>query len=163
MHAHLIEAFRHSAWATKTLITICRERSREELDRPARGFGSMLKTLNHIVQSDAIYAGILTGNRPAWATDGADTDDLDQLDGLIDETLREWERLLARPVDPDRTLLLDRGTYECHASIVVVQAIVHAAGHREQIRLALAAMGATPPDLQPWAYAMEAGRAVVRA
>ncbi len=103
------EAFRYSAWATKTLIAACRHLSIEQLKRPARGFGSILATLNHVVLSDADYVAILTGVRPAWAADGNETDDLDQVEARVDETARLWEQLLAEPVDAERLLLLDEG------------------------------------------------------
>lgn len=47
MNEILLEAFRHSAWATRTLVAACRELSIEQLQEPGRGFGSILATLNH--------------------------------------------------------------------------------------------------------------------
>ena len=61
MNGVLQEAFRHGAWATRTLVTACRGLSIEQLTRPARGFGTLLATLNHVFLSDAGYAAILTG------------------------------------------------------------------------------------------------------
>ena len=159
MNATLHEAFRHSAWATKTLIAACRDLSLEQRKRPARGFGSILATLNHVVLSDAGYAAILTGVRPAWATDGNETDELDQVEARVDETARLWEQLLAEPLDAERLLMLEEGEYECYAAVVVAQALHHANAHREQIRAGLADVGVQPPDVQPWAYADETGRA----
>jgi uncharacterized damage-inducible protein DinB len=159
MNDILHEAFRHSAWATKTLIAVCRDLSLEQRKRPARGFGSILATLNHVVLSDAGYAAILTGDRPAWATDGNETDELDQVEARVDETARLWEQLLAEPLDAERLLMLEEGEYECYAAVVVAQALHHANSHREQIRAGLADLGIQPPDLQPWAYADETGRA----
>jgi len=159
MNEILTEAFRHGAWATKTLIAACRDLSSEQLRRPARGFGSILATLNHVVLSDGGYAAILTGIRPAWATDGSETGDIDQLEARADETARLWEELLSKPLDAERLLLLDEGEYECHAAVVVAQALHHACAHREQVRAGLADLGVKPPDLQPWEYAVQAGRA----
>lgn len=159
MNEILREAFRHGAWATRTLIAACRGLSAEQLRRPARGFGSILATLNHVVLSDAGYAAILTGARPAWAGDDQVTDDLDQVETRADETARLWERLLAGPLDADRLLSLDGGSYECSAALVVVQALHHGCAHREQVRAGLEDLGVRPPDLQPWAYADETGRA----
>src|SRR5262245_66644576 len=119
MNEILHETFRHSTWATKNLIAACRGLTIEQLRRPARGFGSILATLNHVVLSDAGYAAILTGVRPVWAGDGDATGDLDQLEARVDETARLWERLFAAPFDAERLLLLDDGTYECRASLVV--------------------------------------------
>jgi uncharacterized damage-inducible protein DinB len=158
MNGNLREAFRHGAWATRKLIAACRSLSPEQLRRPARGFGSILATLNHVVLSDADYATTLTGVRPAWATHG-DTDDLALLEARVDETARVWEQFLARPFDSERLLVLDAGAYECHASVVVAQALQHANAHREQIRAGLKDLGVQPPDLQPWEYALETGRA----
>jgi uncharacterized damage-inducible protein DinB len=159
MNEILREAFRYSAWATKVLITACRELPADQLSRPARGFGSILATLNHVVLSDAGYVATLTGAGPAWAADGEATDDLDRVAARVDETARLWDRFLARSMDAERVLSLDGGTYECHASVVVAQALHHAGAHREQIRAALRELEATPPDLQPWEYALDTGRA----
>jgi uncharacterized damage-inducible protein DinB len=159
MNEILHEAFRYSAWATKTLIAACRDLPIEQLKRPARGFGSILGTLNHVVLSDAGYVATLTGVCPAWATDGNETDDLDQVEARVDETARLWEQFLAEPVDAERLLLLDEGEYECHAAVVVAQAIHHANAHREQIRAGLGDLEVQPPDVQPWEYALEMGRA----
>jgi uncharacterized damage-inducible protein DinB len=159
MNEVLNEAFRHGAWATKALIGASKGLAPEELKRPAPGFGSILATLNHVVLSDAGYATMLTGVRPAWATDGNETDDLDQLEARVNETARLWEELLARPLDGERLLVLERGQYECRAAVVVLQALHHGAAHREQVRAALAPLGVKPPDVQAWAYADATGRA----
>ena len=158
MNQVLQEAFRHGAWATRTLVAACRNLSSEQLKRPVRGYGSVIATLHHVVLCDAGYAAILTGMRPAWAKDGNETGDLDQVAGRADETARLWERFLAEPIDAERLLRLDGGTYECRASLVIAQALHHVAAHREQIRAALPDLGVKPPDLQPWAYADESGR-----
>lgn len=159
MNEVLQEAFRHGTWATGTLIGACRKLPVEQLGRPARGFGSILATLNHVVLCDAGYAAILTGVRPAWATDGNETQDLDQLEARVAETAQLWSRILAESLDAERLLTLDAGEYECRASVVVAQALHHGAAHREQIRAGLAELGVRAPDLQPWAYALQAERA----
>lgn len=71
------EGFWHSAWATKALSAACRVTSVEQLHRPARGFGSILATLNHVV-SDARYVAILTGVWPEWMMQESGADDLDR-------------------------------------------------------------------------------------
>lgn len=159
MNEALREAFRHSTWASKTLISACRALSMEQLTRPAPGYGSILATLNHFVLSDAGYAAILTGIRPSWATDSNETHDFDELEAWMDETARLWEKLLAEPLDAERLLTLEDGAYECHAGVVVAQALHHANAHREQVCASLTEFGIQPPDVQPWAYADTTGRA----
>jgi len=161
MNGLLLEAFRHSAWATGTLIAELRQQPAEVLERPARGYGSVIDTLNHVVRSDAGYAVALGAERPAWLAPGAMTTDLDTLQDRADEVAQTWERLLAEPLDGERLLLLDAGAFECRASIVVAQALHHACAHREQVRGGLADSGVKVKDLQPWEYSLESGRARV--
>ena len=159
MNENLREAFRYGAWATRTLIAACRDLTVEQLGRPARGFGSILATLNHVVLSDAAYVATLAGVRPEWAADDNVTADLDQLEARVDETARLWERFLVEATDAERLLSLDEGQYECHATVVFAQALHHANAHREQVRASLRGLGVKPPDVQPWEYALDTGRA----
>ena len=73
-NATLEEAFRHHAWANRTLLAFCAHLPPEQLSQPrpaplAGDHGSILETIDHIVASDGAYLGALTGNRPAWAVD----------------------------------------------------------------------------------------------
>jgi len=157
MNEVVIDAFRHSAWATRALIDACRRLTAAQLTRPGRAFGSVLATFDHIVTSDADYAAQLGAKLPAWAR-GSAAADLDQIAARAAETESLWEQLLRSPVDAERLLLLDSGTYEVQAGVVVAQALHHANVHREQIRASLKEMGVPRPDLQPWAYADATGR-----
>ena len=159
MNEILLEAFRHSAWATRTLVAACRELSIEQLQEPGRGFGSILATLNHIVQCDTAYATVIQEDHPEWAADASEAEDLDEVEVRVEECLRLWQGLLATPLDGERLLILDDGKYECPVSVVVAQALHHASAHREQIRARLADFDVCAPDVQSWAYAGETGRA----
>jgi len=130
----------------------------EELNHRAGAVGSILATLNHLVLSDAGYVASLGGGRATWATDGGETDELRELSARATETAARWERLLADPLDGERLVYLDAGTYETHASVVVLQALHHVAAHGEQVRAGLKALGHPPPDIQPWALADATGR-----
>lgn len=154
----LVDAFRHKAWSLKTLIAACEGLSAEELNRPAAGFGSILATLNHLVLSDAGYVAGLGGGRASWAMAGGETDDLRELAARVEETGGRWERLLTDRIDGERLVFLDEGTYETHASVVVVQALHHVAAHGEQVRAGLKVLGHELPDVQPWALADATGR-----
>ncbi len=158
MNELLLEAFRHSAWAKKRLIAACGSLSAEELERTAPGsYGSILATLNHLVVTDANYISRLDDGPPAWL-DGEAANSMSQLLRLAEETADRWERFLSEPVDGERIVTLDRGAYETHAGVVVVQALHHVSIHGEQVCASLTALGITPPDVQPWALADETGR-----
>lgn len=155
----LLDAFRHSAWATKRLIAACQSVSAEELVRPGLGFGvgSILATLSHLVVSDAGFVASLDGGLPAWL-DEEETNDLHELLAMAEETGDRWQRFLREPVDGERVVTLDKGAYETHAAVVVVQALHHVSVHGEQVCAGLTALGVAPPDVQPWALADDTGR-----
>lgn len=154
----LVDAFRHKAWALKTLIAACEGLSVEELNRPGPVVGSILATLNHLVLSDAGYVASLGAGRASWATPGGETDDLIELAARAEESSGRWERLIADRPDGERLVYLDDGAYETHASVVIMQALHHVAAHGEQVRAGLKALGHEPPDVQPWALADATGR-----
>jgi len=61
--------------------------------------------------------------------------------------------------DAERLVMLDEGTFECRAGVIVAHALHHGDLHREQICSILRRIGLEPPDLQPWEYAIDKGRA----
>lgn len=156
----LVEAFRHNAWATKTLIASCRKLTPEQLNATTQGtYGSVLETLNHIVASDAGYLPRAKVTRPAWAGDDRDIAGLEVLAARVDETTPLWEAYLQDPLPARHKLLLDEGAYEADASVPIVQALHHGNVHREQVCAILTSLGVGPPDLQVWAFAEATGRA----
>ncbi len=158
MNELLLDAFRHSAWAKERLIAACGSLSPEELGSSAPGsFGSILATLNHLVITDANYVARLDDGPPAWLDEQA-ANDLSKLLTLADETADRWQRFLSEPVNGERIVTLDKGAYETHAGVVVVQALHHVSVHGEQVCASLTALGIEPPDVQPWALADETGR-----
>lgn len=158
MNELLLDAFRHSAWAKERLIAACGSLSPEELTRPAPGsFGSIIATLNHLVITDANYLARLDDGPPAWLDEEA-ANDLSKLLTLAAETADRWQRFLREPVNGERIVTLDKGAYETHAGVVVVQALHHVSVHGEQVCASLTALGIEPPDVQPWALADETGR-----
>ncbi len=159
MNEALLDAFRHKTWATRQLIAACRGLSQEQLTAPASAsFGNILTTFNHIILSDAGYLRRLSGQAPAWLLDRQESVDLDQLEAWAEETAANWEQFLAGPVDAERLIILDEGTYEAHASILIAQALHHGNAHREQICAILTSLGVEPPDIQAWSYGEAVGR-----
>lgn len=158
MNEILLEAFRHKLWAMKTIIAACQNLSVDQLTRPAAGFGSILATLNHLVQSDAGYVASLGEDRADWASEGHETEDLQKLIARAEESGVKWEHLLQGPLDGQQVVYLDAGTYETHAAVVVMQALHHVTVHGEQVCASLTALGAEAPDLQPWEFADTTGR-----
>ncbi len=159
MNDELREALRHGDWATRKLLEHCSQLSEEQRTQPGPGVGSLVDIIRHVVRSEAAYVGFLGGPRPEGVGDEGDGADLAAIERHSRANLDGWERLLDEPLDPERRLVLDDGKYDCAAVVVIVQALHHGAAHREQVRARLSEFGVKPPDLQPWAYALEVGRA----
>jgi uncharacterized damage-inducible protein DinB len=162
--------WRHNVWASRTLLDLCRTLSPEQLSAPGvASYGSIIETFRHIVMSDAGYLRSLGGAQTSWLADyqraldevpepwhegPMEDGDLDELARRIDETERLWHAFFAdAEFDAKRVSVLDSGTYECPAGIVMAQVFHHGSVHREQICATLTALGVEPPDIQPWAFA----------
>lgn len=53
---------RHNTWATAQLLRYCQELDEDDLNATVRGtFGTVIKTLRHIVKSEAGYLFRVTG------------------------------------------------------------------------------------------------------
>jgi uncharacterized damage-inducible protein DinB len=160
----LEEAFRAHAWATRRLLELCQDLTPEQLAagrHDATGWG-ILETLSHLVSADGYYVGTLDSSgrpvpkwndteEPAWGMDAL-RERSAKLAGL-------WETYLKTGDDAERLVLLDEGTFECRAGVIVAHALHHGDLHREQVCSILRGLGLEPPDLQPWEYALEKGRA----
>jgi uncharacterized damage-inducible protein DinB len=159
MNDGLAEIYRHNAWATRRLLEFCAQFPVSVLDARTSGtYGTLVETFDHLISSDGGYLRSLSGAAPAWIEE-EETHDLGELQRRADEVAGLWEAFWSQPVDVDRRLLLDQGTYECSAAIVIAQAPHHGSVHREQIGSILTTLGYEPPDLQPWGFADETGRA----
>jgi uncharacterized damage-inducible protein DinB len=159
MNKALLEAFRHNEWATKELLSFSRDLSEERLRSPAAGtYGDIMATFNHLILAEAGYFRSLSGNETTWAVKGDESADLSELVARVEDLERLWERFLSEPVDADRIIILDAGTYEAHAGVIVAQVLNHGNVHREQICSILTGLGIEPPDIQAWAYGDATGR-----
>ncbi len=116
-------------------------------------YGSIYETLEHIVRSEKSYfTRISTGQpyrRPENPPRMAVADMIDSMretgTGLI-----EW----ASKVQVEETVEVDwdgtpRGVPK---TILLTQALFHAAEHREQIKSIMTQIGIEPPDLQGWEF-----------
>jgi uncharacterized damage-inducible protein DinB len=160
----LQEAFRAHAWSTRRLLEFCNELSSEQLAagrNDATGW-SILQTFSHLVSADGYYVGTLDGSGrpvPRWNDPDEPAWDMNDLVERSAKVAELWEAYLKTDDDANRLVLMDQGIFECRAGVVVAHALHHGDLHREQICSTIRGIGVEPPDLQPWEYAMEKGRA----
>ena len=159
----LDDAFRAHAWSTRRLVDFCRGLSADQLAAVSSVTSwSILGTFTHLVSADGYYVGSLTGAArpvPSWDESPDQVWDLDAIAQRADLVAGLWDAYLKRPDDLDRLVVIDSGTFECRAGILVAHALHHGDLHREQICAIVRGLGLEPPDLQPWEYALDTGRA----
>ena len=163
MKGALEEAFRAHDWANRKLLEFCEVLSAEQLAaRNSVTRWSVLQTFTHVVSADGYYLSSLMGAGrivPAWDEDKDATWSIDDLRERAAKVAAAWESYLKTGDDSDRLLVIDGGTFECRAGVLVAQALHHGVLHREQICEIARGLGLEPPDLQVWEYATDSGRA----
>lgn len=150
----LMTLCRHHLWATVRLLEACAKLTPEQLDATIVGaYGSIAVTLEHIVRSDRSYfTRISTGKRYIRPENVPPMTFAEMIES-VQETgkgLMEW----APKIGAGDMVEVDwEGTpRDVPKTILFVQAIAHAAEHREQIKAIMTQIGVEPPDLQGWEY-----------
>jgi uncharacterized damage-inducible protein DinB len=152
----------HNGRATRELLAYCQGLDEATLAATAPGtFGSILETLQHLVDSEGSYVRRLTG---AWADHpwkgdrevGLET--MAERATILEQTLSQF---LAGDWDTE-ALGEGRGDegeiFAIRAGIFLTQAIHHANEHRAHVCTILGTLGHEPPDVSGWGYALATGR-----
>ncbi|MVA75211.1 hypothetical protein GC722_04075 [Auraticoccus sp. F435] len=166
MNDLVLDSFRHSTWATRRLVDVCRPLREEQLRATGVGtYGDIPTTLDHVVRSDTSYCrrvatvlGVDAGLDRYDSYRAEPERDLDELDVLAERTGRAWEAVLATEIDPEIVVPLDAGVRRCRLGIFFAQALNHANHHREQVCAILTGLGLEAPSIQAWEYGWATGR-----
>ncbi len=156
------DAFAHHVWATLRLVDACLALRPEQLATSVPGtYGSIFKTLRHLVGGDASYLYAMTGERTHLIDE--DHLDLPEFRGAMEGHSAAWSALLAQDPDPDSVFVerADDG-FERRApmGIGLAQALHHGTDHRSQICTALTTLGVKPPAIDVWDFGKQDGRVV---
>lgn len=146
----------------------CRGLSAQQLELTAPGtYGTIRRTLQHIVSSDESYLTRLLGtflHDPPFRHADAESATLADLAAHLGHVQDGVERLFASgEFDPDRLIrdtplrLLGVPRVEVDAWVPLTQFVHHGSDHRAHIGTILGAHGLEVPDLDVWTYAMELG------
>jgi uncharacterized damage-inducible protein DinB len=61
----MAEFIRYNNWANQQVLEACQKLTEDQLAATMPGaYGSIRDTLEHIIEGEAFYVGLLTGNRP---------------------------------------------------------------------------------------------------
>jgi uncharacterized damage-inducible protein DinB len=166
MDGGLRDLVRHNAWATNELLAFCRGLDEATLNATVPGtYGSIIETLQHLVDSEASYIRRLTGAWPDHPWKG------DRVVGL--EVLAERATILAATLEQYLAGEWDSETlgeaygdegevFAVRAGIFLTQALHHANEHRAHVCTILGALGHEPPDVSAWGYADATGRMTLK-
>ena len=161
-----IDAFRHNAWATTTLLEFCKQLSDTELaaSDSTGTFGSIMDTLRHFVTSEGYYRFLVSGSWPNWEWSPDETPGFDVLEERAKDNEQFWEEFLSSGVDPDAPVIQvsEEKESETTVGVILAQILNHGNDHRSQVSMMITQLGKEPPDLQAWSYAEATGRYVLR-
>ena len=148
----LVRLFEHNNWANEQMIQACSALSDEQLDAQPQSAtkGSIRQTLVHLVAAQQAYLSLLTLPVAARTRVVPAFSDLPELAAASGEGLLALVR--EEPSNPLPPPLQTTDNYLVEPWVVMLQAINHAAEHREQISSLLTSLGVTPPDLDGWSY-----------
>lgn len=151
----LADIFKFNLWANLRLLDACAGLDSGALDATVSGtFGSIRKTLLHVVGAEEGYVSRFTGQRPERPLRNGD--DFPGFDELRRRALQSGEALVAigEQFVPGRTFQIpyDGQIYDVAAILVLIQAITHATEHRSQVATILTQQGINPPEIDGWAY-----------
>lgn len=162
MSSSLLEAaFAHHVWATLRVIDACLDLSVEELETSVPGTrGPVLETLRHVVLLDAFDLFILTGDR-AFDIDEEEVS-LAEARVLMERNGAGWAEYLSRSLDPDEMVheVDQTDGYQRWAPVGfrLAGTLQHGTDHRSQVCTALTTLGKEPPQIDVFAFGLEAGR-----
>jgi uncharacterized damage-inducible protein DinB len=155
------DAFGHHVWATLRLADLCLELTPEQRETSVPGtYGSILDTMRHIVEADASYLNVTSGQRTP-RIDAAEMS-LAELRSEMERHEGAWQRVVA-DADPDAVLVRrrdDGSTISAPMSIRLAQALHHGTDHRSQICTGLTSFGIEPPEIGVWKFGEEAGKVI---
>jgi uncharacterized damage-inducible protein DinB len=158
MTTELADFFKYNLWANLRLLDVCVNLDDTQLDMTLEGtYGSIRKTLMHIIAGEEGYVQRFTGKRlaqPLW-----EVDHFPGFDELCQRVRQSGEGLItiAEQFHPDHVLHLTYNgqDYAVPAILVLIQAISHGSDHRSQIATLLSQQHLTSPEVDGWAYYFE--------
>jgi uncharacterized damage-inducible protein DinB len=150
----LLELIRYNNWANGQVIAACQKLEAAQLATALPGaYGSVHRTLGHIIHSEADYVGRMTGKRPlppfAWEA-GPSVDELAAFAAEVGAALLEAARQ-GRPADIVREEE-DGQWVQYQKGGLLIQVINHGIEHRTNITTFLNLAGLGPPEVDGWGY-----------
>lgn len=150
----LVELIRYNTWANAQLLAICLQQSDALLATPIPGaYGSIHRTVGHMLHAEADYYGRITGQRLLPVTPWEQSPGLAELAAFAAQVGAAFLDLAQRvPLtqmvhEEENGLWLDYQTLQLY-----MQLINHGISHRTDIGTFLNQHGVALPELDNWGY-----------
>jgi uncharacterized damage-inducible protein DinB len=153
-----IEAFKYHKWANLHLLDVCLKLPDDQLQLTSLGtYGTIAKTLHHLVAAEQRYAVRFTGETP---TTDEDKDEFPGVAKLRELASVSADQLIAA-AKKGRHDVVDvewpEGKFKLDLGVVIVQALHHGNDHRTHICTILGQHDIPYGDMDVWAYGHATG------
>jgi uncharacterized damage-inducible protein DinB len=150
----VIEFIRYNRWANRVLLDACDSLSDEQLSTPILGaYGTIHETLQHLVEAEAFYISLLTGDEPKapYGADGSPT--VAEMRAFSDELGATLIDLASQFHLGDMVDEKGEGRELRYKALALfIQIVNHGVEHRTNITTVLNQGLQDPPKVDGWAY-----------
>jgi uncharacterized damage-inducible protein DinB len=152
--AILVELIRYNNWANAKILATCQSLTPEQFAASAPGvYGSIHRTLGHMIAAEADYVGRLTGSRldpPFRWEDEPGLADISAFAGTVAVALID----AIQQTPPEHIVHEEENgfTIDYQARVLFIQVINHGIEHRTNITTILSGLGLPTPEVDGWGY-----------
>jgi uncharacterized damage-inducible protein DinB len=150
----LVELIRYNNWANAQVLAACQDLAPDQLAAAAPGaYGSIHRTLGHIIAAEADYVDRITGAGPKppfnWE-DGPALGDISAFAGQVAGALLDTvQRIPPTQIVHEEE---DGNFIDYQARHLFIQVINHGIEHRTNVTTILSSLGLPAPEVDGWGY-----------
>lgn len=150
-----VEFIQYNNWANEQLLAICQQLTPEQAATSAPGaYGSIHRTLGHMIAAEADYIGRLTGEIPAMPFKWEDRPAIAEIAGFAEVVAESWLETIQLTPPTQMVHEEEDGNYvDYEALVIFMQVIEHGIEHRTNVTTILSSLGIELPELDIWGYA----------
>jgi uncharacterized damage-inducible protein DinB len=150
----LVELIRYNNWANAQIFAVCLKLSADQLAATVPGtYGSIHRTLGHLIAAEADYIGRLTGGRFEPPFRWEDEPALPAIAAFAGQVADALLAVIQR-VPPTQIVHEEENgfTMDYMARALFIQVLNHGIEHRTNVTTILSGLGLTTPEVDGWGY-----------
>jgi uncharacterized damage-inducible protein DinB len=149
-----MEFILYNNWANQQVLQACQNLSEDQLATMIPGaYGTIRDTLQHIIQGEAFYVGLLTGNRPQPPFQWEARPGLAEMRDYATQVGNALVDAINHIRPTDLVHEEEQGNkFHYQALAVFIQIINHGVEHRTNITTILNQGQSSPPAVDGWGY-----------